>query len=128
MAYLDRDKPEKARALLEGMRPEFENDFMWRHAWAIVLAAAGKREQAFAAMNEETLKFARLTWTVTSTTADFYTLQGDPSKAIEWLQLAVSRGDERIAYFRRNPRLATLRNEPRFQSLLKSVEARKMAK
>ena len=62
------------------------------------------------------------------TTADFYALQGDPSKAIEWLQLAVSRGDERIAYFRRNPRLATLQNEPRFQSLLKSVEARKMAK
>jgi hypothetical protein len=29
-------------------------------------------------------------------------LQGDHSKAIEWLQLAIARGDERVSYFRRN--------------------------
>lgn len=125
MAYLDKGKPEQARALLEGMRLEFEKNYMWRHAWAILLAAEGKREEALQAMDEGTLKFARLTWTVTSTTADFYALQGDRSKAIEWLQLAIARGDERVSYFRRNPRLATLRNDTRFQSLLKSVEARR---
>lgn len=128
MAYLDAGKPKQARALLERMRPEFEKNYQWRHAWAILLAADGKHEEAREAMNEGTLKFARLAWIVTSGTADFYALQADPSKAIEWLQLAVSRGDERVAYFKRNPRLATLRNDPRFQSLLKSVEARKAAK
>ena len=76
-------------------------------------------------MDEDTLKFARLAWAVTSATADFYALQGDRTKAIEWLQLAVSRGDERVSYFRRNPRLAALRDDTRFQSLLKSVEARR---
>ena len=75
-------------------------------------------------MDEGTLKFAQSTWAVTSTTADFYVLEGDHSKAIEWLQLAIARGDERVAYFRHNPRLATLRNDARFQFLLKSVEAR----
>jgi DNA-binding winged helix-turn-helix (wHTH) protein len=125
MAYLDKGKPEQARALLEGMRPEFEKNYMWRHAWAILLAAEGKHQEALQAMDESTLKFARLTWTVTSTTADFYALQGDHSKAIEWLQLAIARGDERVSYFRRNPRLATLRNDTSFQSLLKSVEARR---
>jgi DNA-binding winged helix-turn-helix (wHTH) protein/tetratricopeptide (TPR) repeat protein len=125
MAYLDDGKPEQARALLEGMRREFEKNYMWRHAWAILLAAEGKRAEALQAMDEGTLKFARLTWVVTSTTADFYALQGDHSKAIEWLQLAISRGDERISYFRRNARLAPLRNDTRFQSLLKSVEARR---
>jgi DNA-binding winged helix-turn-helix (wHTH) protein/tetratricopeptide (TPR) repeat protein len=125
MAYLDEGKPEKARALLEGMRREFEKNYTWRHAWAILLAVEGKREEALQAMDEGTLKFARLTWSVTSTTADFYALQGDHSKAIEWLQLATARGDERVSYFRRNPRLATLRNDPRFQSLLNSVEARR---
>ena len=125
MAYLDDGKPERARALLEGMRPQFEKNYMWRHAWAILLAVEGQREEALQAMDEGTLKFARLTWVVTSTTADFYALQGDHSKAIEWLQLAIARGDERVSYFRRNPRLATLRNETRFQSLLKNVEARR---
>ena len=124
MAYLDDGKPERARALLEGMRREFENNYMWRHAWAILLVAEGKHKEASQAMDEGTLKFARLTWAVTSTTADFYALQGDRSKAIEWLQLAIARGDERISYFRRNRRLATLRDDPRFQSMLKSVEAR----
>ena len=125
MAYLDNGKPEEARALLEGMRLEFEKNYMWRHAWAILLAAEGKHEEALQAMDEGTLKFARLTWSVTSTTADFYALQGDHSKAIEWLQLAIARGDERVSYFRRNRRLATLRDDPRFQSILKSVEARR---
>jgi DNA-binding winged helix-turn-helix (wHTH) protein/Tfp pilus assembly protein PilF len=125
MAYLDKGKPEQARALLEEMRPGFEKNYMWRHAWAILLAAEGNHEEAFESMDEGTLKFARLSWTVTSTTADFYALQGDYSKAIEWLQLAIARGDERVSYFRRNRRLATLRNDPRFQSLLKSVEGRR---
>ncbi len=125
MAYLDDGKPEQARALLEGMRPGFEKNYIWRHAWAILLAVEGKHQEALQAMDEGTLKFARLTWAVTSTTADFYALQGDRSKAIEWLQLAIARGDERVSYFRRNPRLTPLRNDPRFQSLLKSVEARR---
>jgi len=125
MAYLDDGKPEQARALLEGMRREFENNYMWRHAWAILLAAEGKHKEALQTMDEGTLKFARLTWAVTSTTADFYALQGDRSKAIEWLQLAIARGDERASYFRRNQRLAMLRDDPRFQSMLKSLEARR---
>ncbi len=124
MAWLDEGKPERARALLEGMRPGFEKNYMWRHAWAVLLAAEGKRNDALQAMDEGTLKFARLTWAVTATTADFYALNGDSSRAIEWLQLAIARGDERVSYFRRNPRLAGLRNDTRFQSLLKAVEAR----
>src|SRR5260370_8254323 len=97
---------------------------MGGYAWSLCLGEDGKRKEALQAMDEGTLKFAGLTWTVTSTTADFYALQGDHAKAIEWLQLAIARGDERVSYFRRNPRLSTLRNDPRFQSLLNSVEAR----
>ena len=125
MAYLDEGKLEQAHSLLAGMRSGFEKNYMWRHAWAILLAAEGRRNEALQAMDEGTLKFARLTWAVTSTTADFYALQGDNSKAIEWLQLAIARGDERVSYFRRNPRLAALRHDTHFQSLLKSVEARR---
>jgi hypothetical protein len=83
MAYLDEGKPKRARALLEGMRSGFEKNYMWRHAWAILLAAEGKRNDALQAMDEGTLKFARLTWAVTATTADFYALNGESSKAIE---------------------------------------------
>ncbi|MBV9038661.1 MAG: hypothetical protein JO182_29510 [Acidobacteriaceae bacterium] len=57
-----------------------------------------------------------------SSTADFYTLQGDNVKALEWLQFAVSRGDERAFYFRRNPRLLALHDDARFQLLLHDLE------
>jgi hypothetical protein len=76
-------------------------------------------------MDVETLKFARLTWSATSATADFFALQSDPSKAIEWLQLAVARGDKRVEYFRRNPRLESLREDARWKSILASVRARR---
>jgi len=125
MAYLDQGKTKEARKLLEGMPPGFEKNYAWRHARALLLAAEGKRDEALRAMGDDTQKFARLTWAVTATTADFYVLVGDHSKAIEWLQFAVSRGDERLSYFRRNPRLAPLKNDPRFQSILRSLEARR---
>ena len=74
LAYLDAGQPNQARALLLRMRPEFEKNYLWRHAWAILLAAGGKHNEASQFMDEENLKFARFAWTVWSSTADFYTL------------------------------------------------------
>jgi len=127
LAYLDAGKTYEAEALLLGMRPEFEKNFAWRCAWAILLAAEGRHSDAATFMDEETLKFARLTWTVWSSVAEFYELQGDRDKAMEWLQFAVERGDERAFYFRRNPRFASLRTDARFRLLLKNVESRRTA-
>ena len=127
MAYLDAGQPGRARALQESKRASFERNYMWRHARALTLAVEGRGEAALAAMDSGTLKWARLCWDSTATTADFYALLGDRAKAIEWLQLAISRGDERISYFRRNPRLALLRDDPAFQSMLKSVAARRQS-
>ena len=127
LAYLDAGKTDEAEALLLGMRPEFEKNFAWRCAWGILLAAQGKQSEAAAIMDEETLKFARLTWTVWCSVAEFYALQRDRDKAIEWLQFAVERGDERAFYFRRNPRFASLRDDARFQLLLQNVESRQAA-
>jgi tetratricopeptide (TPR) repeat protein len=127
LAYLDAGQLKQARALLLRMRPEFEKNYLWRHAWAILLAAEGKHNEASQFMDEENLKFARFAWTVWSSTADFYALQGDKVKALEWLQFAVSRGDERAFYFRRNPRLLPLRDDARFQLLLHDLELRQAA-
>ncbi|MFN7925020.1 MAG: winged helix-turn-helix domain-containing protein [Bryobacteraceae bacterium] len=125
MAYLDQGLPAKAHALLQRTRADLHENYMWRHASATVLAALGEHEKARVTMDDETLKYARLAWTVTSATADFYALQNDRARAIEWLRLAAARGDERTAYFRRNPRLAVLRGDERFASLLASIETRR---
>ncbi len=127
LAYLDAGQMDSARDLLLRMRPEFEKNFLWRHAWAILLAAQGKHDQASEFMDEESLRFARFAWTAWSPTADYYALQGDKAKALEWLQFAASRGDERAFYFRRDPRLSSLRGDVRFQLLLHAVELRQAA-
>ena len=99
--------------------------FLWKHSWALLLAAEGKRDEARQTMDEGSLRFADVMFWATTLTADFYALLGDHSTALNWVEKAVRNGDERINYFRRNPRLAAIRNDPRFQSIIRSVDARR---
>jgi serine/threonine protein kinase len=127
-AYLDQGNTSAARALLEEKRSLFSGNYLWKHSWALMLAAEGKLDEARQAMDEQTLRFADVVFWSTTPTADFYALLGENSKALDWLQKAVRNGDERIDYFRRNPRLASIRNDPRFQNIIRSVEARRAAR
>jgi tetratricopeptide (TPR) repeat protein len=124
-AYLDHGDLEEAHKLLEAKRPLFSNNYMWRQAWALVLAAEGKHDEALDAMDEETRKFAAAAFVSTSLNADFYALLGDKEKAIEWLDKAVRNGDERVGYFQRDPRLASIQQEPGFRRIVDSIEARR---
>src|SRR5262245_4556455 len=125
LAYLDADKIDEARTLLEESRSTFRDNFLWRLTWALLLACEGKRSEAIEAMDAETLKFARLLFSDTVVVAEFYAALADASKAIEWMEVAIRNGDERIGYFRRNRRLAALQDDDRFRRMLQSVEARR---
>jgi predicted Zn-dependent protease len=125
LAYLDAGRLDQARALLEEKRGVFENNYLWRLTWALLLACEGKQTEAIEAMDTETLKFARLAYADTAVVAEFYAVLGDASKAIEWIEVAVRNGDERVAWFRRNRRLAALQDDPRFRRILQSMETRR---
>jgi tetratricopeptide (TPR) repeat protein len=124
-AYLDRGELQEARQLLEARRPQFSANYMWRQSWALLLAAEGKRAEALTAMDDETSKFAAVAFVSTAVNAEFYALLGDAPKAIEWLDKAVRNGDERVAYFQRNPRLASIQKQPDFRRIIDSIEARR---
>jgi tetratricopeptide (TPR) repeat protein len=126
--YLDTHNLTAARALLEEKRPLFSGNYYWKLVWALLLAAEGKRVDALQAMDEGVLRFADIMFWATLPVADFYALLGDHSKAVDWVGKAVRNGDERINYFRRNPRLVAIRDDPRFQSIIRSVEARRPAR
>jgi len=123
--YLATNELNKARELLEGKRALLGNNYYWRLAWALLLALENKREEALRAMDVETLKWADANFFVTLHAAEFYAVLGDTSKAIEWLDRAVRKGDERVAWFRKNPRLASIRNDPSFQRIIDSIQARR---
>ncbi|MEO8098185.1 MAG: protein kinase [Acidobacteriota bacterium] len=124
-AYLDRNQLADARKLLEGMQSQYSANYMWRQSWALLLAAEGKRGEAFKFMDEETLKFAAVAFVSTAVTADFYALLDEKTKAIEWVDKAVRNGDERVGYFQKHQHLANIQKEPGFRRIVESVEARR---
>ena len=127
-AYIDNGDTSKARQLLEAKRPLFAGNHLWRHTWALLLAAEGQHDAAVLAMDEDTLKVASALFIWSLPTADFYALLGDTPKALEWLERAVRNGDERTAWFRRDPSLASIRNDPGFARIVDSIEARRRSR
>jgi len=123
--YMATEELSKARKLLEEKRALLGNNYHWRLAWALLLALENKREEALRAMDEETLRWADANFFVTLHAAEFYAVLGDTPKAIEWLDRAVRKGDERVGWFQKDPRLASIRNDPRFQRIIGSIQARR---
>jgi hypothetical protein len=50
---------------------------------------------------------------------------GDTAKAIDWLDRAVRLGDERAAWFERNPLLASIRTDTRFRQIVDGIRSRR---
>jgi len=123
--YMATGELNKARNVLEEKRVLHGNNFGWRVAWALLLALENNRGEALQAMDEATLKWADANFLVTLHAAEFYALLGDTSKAIEWLDRAVRKGDERLEWMRKNPRLASIRNDPSFHRIIDSIQARR---
>jgi predicted Zn-dependent protease len=128
LAYLDAGDLNRAQALVESRRASFERNYMWRLTRALLLARQGRREDAIAAMDEETLKFAGTAFVSTLDAAEYYALLGDVPRGLEWLERAIRNGDERLTWFRKNPRLAGIRQDPRFAAIMASLDTRRRAR
>jgi Tfp pilus assembly protein PilF len=124
-AHMDSGNLLSARRTLDRVRPEEQRTFRLRRTAAILLALEGRREEAIKEMDAEVLKWEALVAYETSEAADFYAVLGDASSALDWLDRAVRNGDERAAWFRRDPLLASVRHHPRFQQVLQSIEYRR---
>jgi len=127
-AYIDRNDIPGARRTLENLSPDERQGFEIRLTWALVLALEGKTKEALKKMDEESLKFGALAPWSTSVVADFYAIKGDSQKSLDWLERAVRNGDERDAWFRRDPLLAKIRDLPRFQQIIDSIDFRRKSR
>ena len=125
LAYLDSGDVTRARTLLEEKRGTFSGNYVWRQAWALLLAVEGQHEAALQAMDEDTLKYTATAFTSTESIAEFYAQLGDTNRALEWLERAVRNGDERTDWFRKSPRLASIRQDPRFLNIIETIESRR---
>jgi len=127
-AYIDRNDIPGARRTLENLSPDEQQGFEIKLTWALLLALEGKTKEALEKMDEESLKYGALAPWSTSVVADFYAIRGDSQKSLDWLERAVRNGDERDAWFRRDPLLAKIRDLPRFQQIIDSIDFRRKSR
>jgi len=127
-AYIDRNDLPSARRCLESLSPDVQGGFEIKLMWALLLALEGKSKEALGKMDEESLKFGALAPWATSLVAEFYAVMGDPERSLDWLEKAVRNGDERDAWFRRDPLLAKVRDLPRFQQIIDSILFRRKSR
>ena len=127
-AYIDGNDLPMARRSLESLSPDDQRGRDSKLTWALLLALEGKTKEALAKMDEDSLKYGALSPWATSMVAEFYSVMGDPQKSLDWLEKAVRNGDDRDAWFRRDPLLAKVRDLPRFQQILDSIEFRRKSR
>lgn len=124
-ALLDSNDLIGARLSLENFSAGDRQGYDIQLTWALLLALEGKKQEALAKMNGETLKYGSLALWSTAVVADIYAVMGEPQQALDWLELAVRNGDERDAWFLRDPMLTGIRGLPRFQQILESIKNRR---
>jgi len=94
----------------------------------LMLALEGRTLEAMQTMDAESLKYGALAPWSTSLVAEFYAVIEDSQKSLDWLEKAVRNGDERDAWFRRDPLLAKVRDLPRFKQIIDSIEFRRKSR
>lgn len=123
-AHLDAGNPPKARQTLARLRPGDAPNFLVRIIRAQLYAVEGKHALALKEMDEPLLKFADLQPFAALDAAEVYAVLGEKEKAIDWLERAMRKGDDRPAWLRIDPLLANIRQHPRFRQILNSMEFR----
>jgi hypothetical protein len=113
---------------LDSLPVEDQKNYEVRMARALLLARENKGAEGSAVLDEGVLKYAELAFWSTLQAAEFYAVLGEEGKALDWLEKAVRNGDERDAWFRRDPLLVNLYDNPRFGKILDSIAFRRRQK
>ena len=98
---------------MDGVRPHL----------AMCLSALGEHEAARAQLTERVKEIAEADHDVPYWLASAYAMEGMRDEAFEWLERAISLGNENRPWFEINPVWEPLREDPRFRELMRRIEA-----
>ncbi len=115
---------EKATMIMEDVlarRPDL-------HSYNLFLAycylARGERERALGLIDERVLASARADQDIAYWLASVYALDNQADEAIEWLERAVSMGNENYPWISTDPNWDALREDPRYQQIVETLRVR----
>ena len=90
---------------------------------AICLSAQGKHELADQQLTTRVKTAAAEDHDIAYWLASAYLLQGRHVKALEWLERAISLGNENYRWFESDPNWADLHDDPRFKELMNKIKS-----
>jgi serine/threonine-protein kinase len=98
------------------------------HSYKILLAscylARGERERAFGLIDDKVIASARADQDFAYWLASLYAADGHADQAIEWLQRAISMGNENYPWFSTNPAWRNMQGDPRYRAIMEDLRAR----
>jgi serine/threonine-protein kinase len=97
---------------LDGVRP----------IYAICLSALGRHAEAQAQLTEQVKDVAAADHDISYWLACVYALEMERDLAFEWLERAISLGNENKLWFESDPNWERLRDDPRFDALMQKIE------
>ena len=89
---------------------------------AVCLSATGDHEAARVQLTGRVKESASADHDIAYWLASAYALLDERDQAFEWLERAISLGNENRPWFETDPSWEQLRDEPRFQSLMHRIE------
>jgi serine/threonine protein kinase/tetratricopeptide (TPR) repeat protein len=115
-------EPEKAAEILsEVIKGHPEMDGIRPH-YAMALSALGRHEEARAQLTPRVKEIAEADHDVPYWLASAYVMEGMYDDALDWLERAISLGNENRPWFEANPLWEPLREDPRFRALMRRIE------
>jgi eukaryotic-like serine/threonine-protein kinase len=115
---------EKAIKLLEGVIAKNPELYAHRLYLAHCYIVNGEPEKAHQLVDEKVIETARADQDVAYRLASYYALDGQTNQAIEWLENAVSMGNENYPWFAVDPRWEALRDNPQYQAILQPLKVK----
>ena len=122
MCWFLQGKVSEAQKLLEELLQENPEMDGIRPHYAMCLAAMGDHAAAREQLNERVKQVAALTQDVPYWVATAYVMLGEDREAFQWLEKAISIGNENLPWFKTNPIWQRLYNDPRFQAIINLID------
>lgn len=115
-------EPERAAAMMREVLAENQHLEGMRLILALMLASENKSAEAREQITERALQMAEADHDMAYWAASAFALLGEIDVAFEWLERAITLGNENIGWFERDKNLDPLRNDPRFAALMQQIE------
>jgi serine/threonine-protein kinase len=117
-----RGEVERAAQLLEEVLEKNPKLDGIRPIYATCLSALGRHAEARAQLTEQVKDVASADHDIPYWVASVYALENERDEAFEWLERAISLGNENKQWFESDPNWEALRADPRFEALMQRIE------